>query len=363
MKKNFVGMLLLCLCLRLWSWGEQGGAPRVDSGAVGSRIVTAELGWRYERAEGAEAAAPGEDMPCLPAETATPASPAETPAPPEPSPAPDEPAPTPLPTESPAEAAEETLSPAPTPRALSFSKDTVTNRTAQTLDLEALRREGLSQRLPAGEAQILILHTHGTEAYTMDPGHTYAESDAYRSTDTACNVVRVGDELAAALIEQGLRVIHDRTLYDYPSYTASYARSAAAVEQWLRLYPRIAVVIDVHRDALGEGETVYKTRWETDGESAAQVMILIGTGENGLAHPLWRENFKLALRLQDAMNAACPGLARPIDLVRERYNQHYTTGSMILEVGSSGNTLPEALRAVRSFGESAAPVLLGLREG
>ena len=63
------------------------------------------------------------------------------------------------------------------------------------------------------------------------------------------------------------------------------------------------------------------------------------------------------------MNAACPGLARPIDLVRERYNQHYTTGSMILEVGSSGNTLPEALRAVRSFGESASPVLLGLREG
>ena len=104
MKKNFVGMLLLYLCLRLWSWGEQGGAPRVDSGAVGSRIVTAELGWRYERAEGAEAAAPGEDMPCLPAETATPASPAETPPPPEP--APDEPAPTPLPTESPAEAAE-----------------------------------------------------------------------------------------------------------------------------------------------------------------------------------------------------------------------------------------------------------------
>ena len=122
------------------------------------------------------------------------------------------------------------------------------------------------------------------------------------------------------------------------------------------------MVIDLHRDALGSGDAVYKTRAERSAEPSAQVMLLIGTGENGLPHPRWQENFKLALRLQDAMNRSAPTLARPIDLVSERYNQHYTTGSMILEVGSSGNTLPEAMCAVRLFARAAGPVFLSLVE-
>ena len=66
----------------------------------------------------------------------------------------------------------------------------------------------------------------------------------------------MGDELAAALEEQGLTVLHDREIYDYPSYTGSYNRSGAAVEAYLAEYPDIAVVIDLHRDALGGDEVV-----------------------------------------------------------------------------------------------------------
>jgi len=216
--------------------------------------------------------------------------------------------------------------------------------------------------LPADSPQILIIHTHGTEAYTPSPGSEYTESDEYRTTDCDYNVVKLGEVLQQELSAQGLHVIHDRGLYDYPSYTGSYDRSAAAVEQWLQQYPGIAVVIDLHRDALGSGDAVYKTRAAHSAEPSAQVMLLVGTGDNGLAHPRWQENFKLALRLQDAMDRTTPTLARPIDLVSERYNQHYTTGSMILEVGSSGNTLPEALCAVRLFARAAAPVFLSLVE-
>ena len=68
--------------------------------------------------------------------------------------------------------------------------------------------------------------------------------------------MRVGDELAAALEAQGLSVLHDREIYDYPSYTGSYSRSGAAVEEYLAQYPDIAVVIDLHRDALGDGDAV-----------------------------------------------------------------------------------------------------------
>ena len=53
---------------------------------------------------------------------------------------------------------------------------------------------------------------------------------------------------------------------------------------------------------------------------------------------------------------------RPITLVNERYNQHLAPGSLLIEVGSSGNTLQEALRAVTLFGDSAGTALAALIE-
>lgn len=97
--------------------------------------------------------------------------------------------------------------------------------------------------------------------------------------------MRVGDELAAALEAQGLSVLHDREIYDYPSYTGSYSRSGAAVEEYLAQYPDIAVVIDLHRDALGDGDVTYKTMAELDGQTSSQLMMLVGTGEGGLLPP------------------------------------------------------------------------------
>ena len=236
----------------------------------------------------------------------------------------------------------------------------VTNDTSQEVDVQALLAEGPSQRLPADSPQILIIHTHGTEAYTPDGTDIYEATDTFRTTDAAYSVIRVGDELTEALRAQGLNVIHDRGLYDYPSYTGSYGRSGAAVESYLSEYPDIAIVIDLHRDALGTGDVVYKTVAELEGGASAQVMLLVGTGENGLAHPMWKENLKLALALQASMEKVNRTLARPVALKSERYNQHLTTGSLILEVGSSGNTLEEALCAIRLFAQAAGPVFQGL---
>ena len=67
--------------------------------------------------------------------------------------------------------------------------------------------------------------------------------------------------------------------------------------------------------------------------------------------------------LQQAMDQAYPSLTRPIQLSPERYNQHLTTGSLILEVGTCGNSLTEAVRAAELFAEAAAPVLRSLTGG
>ena len=64
--------------------------------------------------------------------------------------------------------------------------------------------------------------------------------------------------------------------------------------------------------------------------------------------------------LQNAVSGAHPTLMRPVLLVPQRYNQHLAPGALIVEVGSDGNTLQEALYAARLFGEAAAPALLAL---
>ena len=238
----------------------------------------------------------------------------------------------------------------------------VTNDTSYEIDVASLLALPLSQVLPADSPQILIIHTHGTEAYTPGANDDYVASDTGRTQDRDYNVVRVGDVLTAALEKQGLRVIHDRGIYDYPSYTGSYARSGAAVESYLSEYPDIGVVIDLHRDALGADGVIYKTVAEGAGESTAQLMLLVGTGENGLEHPDWKENLKLALAMQNVVNKKYATLARSVALKGERYNQHLTTGSLILEVGSSGNKLGEALRAVQLFADAIGPLLLSLVE-
>lgn len=239
----------------------------------------------------------------------------------------------------------------------------IKNETPYSVRAESFSEMGPGLTLKADTPQILILHTHSSEAYTPAGLDRYEASDSFRTEDTEFNIVRVGDELTALLEAEGLHVLHDRSIYDYPSYTGSYTRSGEAVEEYLRQYPDISIVLDIHRDALGSGDVVYKTMAEESGTCASQIMLLVGTDASGLEHPHWRRNLALALYLQSAVSEKYPTLMRPVDLVEQRYNQHLTTGSLIVEIGSSGNTLQEALAATRLFAKAAAPALSALVEG
>ena len=183
-----------------------------------------------------------------------------------------------------------------------------------------------------------------------------------RTLDQNFSVIRVGNELTEIFRSYGLNVIHDTGVYDYPSYTGSYNRSGAKVEEYLAQYPTIKIVIDLHRDALGSSDVLYKVVADEEGVCASQVMLFVGTDASGLEHPNWRQNLSLAVYIQNAVSSKYPSLMRPVQLVKYRYNQHLTPGSMIIEVGSNGNTLQEALAAIRLFGHSAGPALAELVE-
>ena len=235
----------------------------------------------------------------------------------------------------------------------------INNRTEYPLDASLLDGT-FAAALPEEEGpQSLIVHTHGSEAYTMPPGQEYEPSGESRTTDTSLNVVRVGDELAKTLEEAGLTVLHDPTLHDYPEYSGAYGRSLDAVNAYLAEYPTISFVLDVHRDAISDGDgTPYKVVSGVAGLNAAQMSFVIGTDGGGLEHPDWRENLKLAAAIQQRLTADYPTLMRPITVRNSRYNQHTTPGSLLVEMGAAGNSLDEALLSARLLGKALAETIL-----
>ena len=235
------------------------------------------------------------------------------------------------------------------------------DRTGKSLD-ESVFTAGMVHFTLGEGPQILIVHTHGSEAYSQTDGLTYQESDPYRTTDCTRNMVRVGEEMAQIFRENGFEVIHDTNLYDYPAYNGAYDRSGAAVKDWLAKYPTIKIILDVHRDALvGTDGSIYKLVSEENGEKVAQVMLVVGTDGGGASHPYWIDNLALAIRYQQELISDYISLARPIVLRNSRYNQNLSTGSLLVEVGGHGNTLTEALAGARLFAESVSQVLLGMK--
>ena len=234
----------------------------------------------------------------------------------------------------------------------------ISNSTEYELSIQDLQQT-FSAELTNEEPQILILHTHGSEAYTPADRTDIVWSGEYRTTDSRYNVVKVGDEMAEVFGEAGISVLHDRTLYDYPSYTGAYDRSLAAIQSYLTQYPSIRFILDIHRDAVADAQgNQYKVVSTIDGlGTAAQLTLVVGSDGSGLTHPNWMENLRLEVAIQEETLAEYPTLMRPVLLRNSRYNQHATTGSLLVEVGAAGNSPEEAALAGRLLAEQMIKVL------
>ena len=106
-----------------------------------------------------------------------------------------------------------------------FGNVYINNGSDAALDASMLSGD-YAAKLGAEGPQVLIIHTHGSESYTMPRGrrNTRRRTRSAR-LDTRCNMVRIGDEMAQVLTDAGIGVVHDRSLYDYPSYSGAYDRS------------------------------------------------------------------------------------------------------------------------------------------
>jgi stage II sporulation protein P len=173
-------------------------------------------------------------------------------------------------------------------------------------------------------------------------------------------MISVGAHLARLLEAGGIRVIQDTAIHDAYSYSQAYFNSRKSMEDYLKEYPSIRLVLDLHRDAIEDagGNQIAQTVF-SNGTVLAPLMLVVGTNYGGYIHPEWRENLALALKLQTQLEGICPGICRDISLRSDRFNQDLSTGALLVEVGASGNTREQALRAV----EMLAQGILSLAHG
>lgn len=204
----------------------------------------------------------------------------------------------------------------------------------------------------SSEPQVLIMHTHTTETFELEERDWYDLASTARSTDLSVNMAGVGQQIAEQLNAAGIVTLHDTTLHDYPSYNGSYERSNATVQSYLQQYPSIKVVLDVHRDAIEpqSGQRVSAIA-DINGQKAAQVMIICGADKNGNL-PNFKNNLAFAAAWQNAMESRFPGLTRPVLFDYRYYNQDLTTGSLLIEIGSHGNTLAQAIYSGQLVGQA-----------
>ena len=165
-------------------------------------------------------------------------------------------------------------------------------------------------------------------------------------------MVCIGDIFEDVFNEAGIKTLHCEIPVDKESYSKAYSNAAKIIKEYLKEYPTIKYMFDIHRDAveLSDGS---KARMVTavDGEAAAQLMFVVGTDRLEDENVNWKDNLTLAVKLQYALDNKYPGLMRPINIKQGAFNQFYTPLSILIEVGSDGNSMQEAKRSAKILAE------------
>ncbi len=200
--------------------------------------------------------------------------------------------------------------------------------------------------------QILIYHTHSQESYkNSGPGE---------------NVTAIGGYLAELLAQKGWSVYHDTSVYDLKNgkmdRSKAYNYALEGLNQILAKYPSIQVVLDIHRD--GVGENVY-LKADVNGKPTAKIMFFNGLSQTPegpisyLPNPYREENLAFSLKMQLKAEEYYPGFTRKIYLKGLRYNEHLRPRSALIEVGAQTNTFEEAKNAMEPLAELLDMVLQG----
>ncbi len=193
--------------------------------------------------------------------------------------------------------------------------------------------------------KIFVYDTHASETYSCSEMFNFSYTGTYRTTDENYNMISVASRFTKFIKERNITIIQDKTGHDYGSYTMSYGSSGASILANKEKYGEFGISIDLHRDAIED--LSFAPKCVIGGVEVAQCMLIIGVGYDGTRNEYYDENLNLALKMMLLAEKVYPGLFRPMIIRNSIYNQDLNNMSILIEIGSTGNTLDEAYRASR----------------
>ena len=220
---------------------------------------------------------------------------------------------------------------------------------------------GLEYLSSSTSPTVLIIHTHGTESYSANGAISYRDDggELARSDDIRQNVVAVGKRLSETLRKKGIYSVHCEIMHDAGGYRDAYARAEDTIKLYLERYPTIKLVVDIHRDSVvkSSGELVRPVT-VVDDKAAAQIMCVVGSNWGGESNDRWEANLALALQIRKKLNEKYTDICRPVYLKASTYNQEFAPYSLLLEIGSSGNSIEEAFVACDAAADAIYSVIV-----
>lgn len=236
-----------------------------------------------------------------------------------------------------------------------YTVDSATMIGPDQLNADDLLSRSMKIEKQGDAPKILIFHTHSQEAFIDS-----VEGDI----DTT--IVGMGKLLAERLNALGIPTIHHPGVYDLINgqldRSAAYEYAEAGVRPILEEHPSIEVVIDLHRDGVGE-DTHLVT--EVNGKPTAQIMFFNGlsrTKDNGdiayLPNPYIQDNLAFSLQMKLAAEQMYPGFTRRIFLRGYRYSLHMRPKSLLIEAGAQTNTVEEMRNAMELLAVTLQKVIV-----
>lgn len=226
-----------------------------------------------------------------------------------------------------------------------YTVDQTTKTDAKELDAGKLLKKNMKIRKDGSKPKILIYHTHSQEAFKDS-----------KAGDKKTSIVGMGDILTKELNDTyRIPTMHHEGVYDLiggkMDRSRAYQLAEVKVRKILKKYPSIEVVIDLHRDGVGNNTHLVTS---IDGKKTGQIMFFNGlsrTKKNGdiayLKNPYIQDNLAFSMQMQLAAAKKYPGFARRIYLKSYRYNMHLMPKYLLIEAGAQTNTVKEMQRSMK----------------
>lgn len=228
--------------------------------------------------------------------------------------------------------------------------------------LKANEKKPVFRLEKTAQPQVLIYHTHTTESYEISPKDSHDKNFSARSKDPNISVVAVGEKIADKLQQNGINVIHDRTIHDDPAFSGAYLRSKLTINDNLKKHPKIKVMLDIHRDAMVNDKDqsiapVADVIVDGRPEKVAQIMIISGCDDGTMNYKNYQQNLSFACDIQKQLETDFKFITRPLSFKYKKYNQNIGPGVLLIEVGSQANSIDEAKKAGECLGRSLSNLL------